>query len=197
MGEVRTISIEILLKSDLITAEESHSLIERLVHNPLITADEILDLDLPAKNRVEALLQPEFLHSGRLRELACDFAGHTLHVFEEAAPDDHRPHECLSAAFLLNAWGLGSWEGLQQTIRESRPALLRFQGKEHLRAYEACRAALLMGAEDAARMAREVAACAQAAAHGKEREDRVSNVEPMVAREKEAAWQLAQIVKML
>jgi hypothetical protein len=197
MGDVKTISIDVLLKSDLITVEDSHSLIERVVLNPQITAAEILGLDLPAKNRVEALLQPEFLHDEKLRELACDFASHTLPIFEKAAPGDYRPHQCLCAAFLLNAWGIGSWEGLQQTIRESRPALLRFQGREHLGAFQACRAALLMGAEDAVWMAREVAACAQVAAHGKEREDRGSNVEPMVAREKEAAWQLAQIVKVL
>lgn len=64
--------------SDLITTEESYDLIERFVLNPQITAAEILELDIPAKNRVEALLQPEFLDESTLRALACDFAAHTL-----------------------------------------------------------------------------------------------------------------------
>jgi hypothetical protein len=54
-----------------------------------------------------------------------------------------------------------------------------------------------MDTEDAAQMAREVAARARMAAHHKEWESRKSNVEPMFAREKEAAWQLAQIIKRL
>lgn len=196
-GKVKTVSVHVLLKSDLITAEESRSLREKLVHSRRITAAEILDLDLPAKNRVEALLRPEFLNDGWLRELACEFAGHTLHIFEEAAPGDRRPHQCLNDAFMLNAWGLGSLEGLQWTINEAGPALLRVRVREHPGALDACRAALLVGDGDAARMAREVAACAQAAAHAKERGERVSSVEPMVAREAEAAWQLALIIEVL
>lgn len=194
---MKTISIDLLLKSDLITAEESYSLIERFVRNPQITAAEILELDLPAKNRVEALLRPEFLNEGQLRELACDFASHTLHIFEEAAPGDYRPHECLCAAFLLNSWGIGSWEQLRETIREARPAIWRFQQMEYVAAFEACRAALMIGSDDAAKMARDVALCTQAAAHRKEWESRKSNVEPRVAREEEAAWQLTQLVKSL
>jgi hypothetical protein len=194
---VKTISVDILLRSELITSEESYSLIERFVRNPHITPTEILDLDLAAKNRVEALLQPEFLNVGTLRDLACDFAAHTLHVFEAHAPDDYRPHECLSTAFLLNTWGIGSWEELRKTINDARPAMRQFEGTEYVSALESCRAALLMGREDAARMAREVAVCAQVAAHRKVWESRKSNIEPMIEREKEAAWQLERIVRKL
>ena len=194
---MKTISVEVLLNSELITTEESHSLIERFVRNPQITAAEILELDISAKNRVEALLQPEFFNEGNLRELACSFAAHTLHVFEMHAPNDFRPHACLSAALLLNTRGVGSWEQLRKTISETRPAMWQFEGTEHVGALEACRAALLTGAEDAARMAREVAACAQTAAHRKEWESRKSNVEPMIAREEEATWQLTEIVKRM
>lgn len=194
---MNTISIEILLKSDLITAEESYDLIERFVINPRIAADEILQLDLPAKNRVEALLQPEFLGKAQLRELACDFAAHTLHVFEAHAPGDHRPHECLKAALLLNTHGIGSWEQLRETIIKAQPAMWQFERTEHIGALEACRAALIVGREDAARMAREVAVCAQIAAHRNIWEHRKNNVEPMLLREKEACWQLVRILKKL
>ena len=194
---VKTISIEVLLKSELITNEESYSLIERFVRNPQVPATEILELDLPAKNRVEALLQQEFLNEGKLRELACDFAAHTLHIFEAHAPNDYRPHECLSFAFLLNTWGIGSWEGLRNTIRDARPALWQFEGTNYVGALEACRGALLMDLEDAARMSREVAMCSQIAAHRHAWENRRSNTEPMNAREEESCWQLEQIMSKL
>jgi hypothetical protein len=194
---MKAISVEILLKSELITTEESHSLIERFVCTPHITAAEILELDLPAKNRVEALLQPEFLNELKLRELACDFAAHTLHIFEAQAPGDYRPHECLSTAFLLNTWELGSWEQLRETIKEARPAMWKLEGSRHVGAVEACRATLLMAYKDAARMAREVAICTQVAAHRNAWENRKDNTEPIVTREIEAAWQLSQIVQRL
>lgn len=191
---MKTISVSVLLDSDLITTEESYDLIERLVLNPQITAAEILELDIPAKNRVEALLQPEFLNEGKLRELACDFAAHTLYIFEVHAPNDHRPHECLSTAFLLNTWNLGTWEQLRQTIRKARPAMWQFEGTEHIGALEACRAALMVGNEDAASMAREIAVCSQIAAHRNAWESRRSNIEPMIEREMEAVWQLEKII---
>lgn len=194
---MNTISIDIILRSELITPEESYELIERSVLSPRITVTEILGLDLPAKNRVEALLQPEFLVESRLRQLACDFAAHTLHVFEAQAPNDYRPHECLSAAFLLNTWGIGSWKQLQKTVREARPAMWQFQGTEHVGAFEACRGALLMAGEDAARVAREAAVCSQIAAHRKVWESKKSNTDPMLEREKEAAWQLERINDLL
>lgn len=194
---MKAISVEVLLKSELITTEESHSLIERFVCAPRITATEILDLDLPAKNRVEALLRPDFLNESRLRELACDFAAHTLHIFEAQAPGDYRPHECLSTAFLLNTWGLGSWEQLRETVKEARAAMWKLEGNRHIGSVEACRATLLMAYEDAARMAREVAICTQIAAHRNAWENRRSNTEPMIARETEAAWQLSQIAQKL
>lgn len=196
-GIVKTISVDVLLKSELITNEDSYSLIERFVRNPQITVAEILELNLPAKNRVEALLQAEFLNEGKLRNLACDFAAHTLHVFEAHAPSDYRPHECLSTAFLLNTWGLSTWEQLKKTIEDARPAMWQFERTAHVGALEACRAVLLIGNDDAARMAREVALCSQMAVHHKAWENRRSNVEPMNAREEEACWQLEQIMKKI
>lgn len=194
---MKTISVDVLLKSDLITTEESYDLIERFVRHPQITAAEILDLDLPAKNRVEALLQPEFLNEGKLRELACDFAAHTLYIFEAHAPNDHRPHECLSTAFLLNTRGIGTWEHLRKTIREARPAMWQFEGTGYVGALAACRAALSVGDQNAVRMAGEVAVYSQIAAHRNVWESRKSNIVAMVAREQEAVWQLERIIKKL
>jgi hypothetical protein len=197
MIQVKSISVEILLKSELISTEESYSLIERFVSAPQITATEILELDLPAKNRVDALLRPEFLNESRLRELACDFAAHTLHIFEAKAPGDYRPHECLSMAFLLNTWGLGSWEQLRDTIKKARHAMWRLERSGHVGAVEACRAALMISNEDAARMAREIALCSQIAVHRSAWDSRKSNTEPMIEREKEASWQLDRMVESL
>lgn len=194
---MKTILVGVLLDSDLITTEESYDLIERYVLHPQITAAEILELDLPARNRVEALLRHEFLTERHLRALACDFAEHTLYVFEAHAPGDRRPHKCLGTAILLNTVGTGTWEQLQRVVDEARPAMWRFEGTEHVGALEACRAALMVGREDAARMAREVAVCSQTAAHRQAWESRKSNTEPMLEREREAAWQLERIAEEL
>jgi len=194
--QVDTISVEILLKSDLITTEESHDLIERYVLRPQITAAEILELALPAKNRVEALLQPEFLNESKLRELACDFSEHTLHIFESQAPEDKRPRRCLNIARLRLA-GRASQQELKAAITEARPSMWRFQSTQYKGAFEASYTVLWLDFEDAGMMARDVARYAQLAAHHQEWEGRKSNTEPMVNREKEASWQLRQIAKRL
>jgi hypothetical protein len=195
--KVSVISLDVLLKSELISQQESYALIINYSSRPFFTASEIIDLDLPARNRVDALLQPEFLSGYKLRELACDFAQHTLHVFEAHAPNDHRPRECIDTAQLLNSWGIGSWERLQNMTREAQPAMWQFQGTEHVGAYEACRAALLLDYEDAACMAREVAICAQTAAHRFIWERGMSWSDLMIGRESEAIWQLEKIVSVL
>lgn len=154
-------------------------------------------MDLPAKNRVDALLRPEVLSEYKLRELAFDFAQHTLYVFEAQAPKDHRPHECLATARLLHSEGIGSWEMLHEMIKEAQPAMWRFQRTQHVGAYEACRAALLLDYEDAGWVAREVAVCTQVAAHRYVWESRKSWSEPMTTREIEAMWQLGKIAEKL
>ena len=191
-----TISVDLLLKSDLITVEESHDLIERYVLCPQITSAEILELDLPAKNRVEALLQPEFLNERKLRELACDFAEHTLHIFELRAPEDKRPRRCLNTARLRLA-GRSSQQELKAAIRDARPSMWRFQSTPYTAAFEASYTVLWLDFEDAGMMARDVARYAQLAAHHQGWESRKSNTEPMFNREKEASWQLRHIAKRL
>lgn len=191
-----TISVEKLLDSELITAEESYGLLERFVIRPQITAPEVLELDLPAKNRVEALLQPEFLPEMQLRELACDFAAHTIHIFESHAPEDHRPRRCLEVA-RLHVAGRASSEEFSAAIKDARPSMWRFQATAYKSAFEASYAVLLLDLEDADMMARDVARYAQLAAHHEVWERRKSSIEPIFNREKEAAWQLSQIMSRL
>src|SRR5947209_12461832 len=97
---MQTIPLDVLLTSDLITTEESHLLVGACTQRPYLSVEEIIALDLPAKNRVEALLRHEFLTEKQLRTLACDFAEHVLYVFEELAPDNLRLHACVEAARL-------------------------------------------------------------------------------------------------
>jgi hypothetical protein len=69
---------DVLLISDLISNEETYPLIGALSHRPYLSAEEVIAPDLPAKNRVGALLRHEFLTERQLRELACDFVEHVL-----------------------------------------------------------------------------------------------------------------------
>lgn len=193
---MKTISINVLLKSDLIATEESYDLIERSVINPAITAAEILELDLPSKNRVEALLQPEFLSESQLRTLGIDFAEHTLRIFESYAPKDYRPRKCVDVARLHLAQQVNINE-LETAIKEARPSMWQFQGTKHESAFYASYAALMLNYEDAAEMVRQVAVYAQKAAHREVWESKKTNAEPLIAREIEAAWQLEQILRFV
>ena len=193
---MKTIPVVRLLDSDLISTEESYDLIERSVLLPQITASEILELDLPAKNRVEAVLQPEFLTEMQLCALACDFAEHTVHIFEAHAPEDPYPRRCIEIARLHLARRASVHE-LRAAIRDAKPSMWRFQRTEHKSAFEASYAVLWLDFEDSDRMARDIARYAQLAAHHMAWESRKSKVEPMFEREREAAWQLEQITKKL
>jgi len=193
---MQSINLHIILNSDLITNEESHLLIGAFSHRPYLSAEEILALDLPAKNRVEALLRREFLTEKQLRKLACDFAEHVLHVFEELASEDFHPRACVQAARLY-AEGVIDIETLEIALNEARPSMQRFRGTEHRGAFEVGWAVLLFDGEDAALMAQEVAVCAQRAAHRKVWESRKSNLELITERETEAVWQLKRIVEQL
>jgi len=63
-----------------------------------LSAIEILDLDIPAEDRVWALLHNEFFSERELQELACDFAESTLHIYEEKYPNDDRPRVVIETA---------------------------------------------------------------------------------------------------
>ncbi len=193
---MKTISVEKLLDSGLISTEETYGLVERSILNPQITAAEILELDLPAKNRVEALLQPEFLSEMQLRQLACDFAEHTLPIFESHAPEDKRPRRCLEVARSHFA-GRASVHEFEVAIKDARLSMWRFQRTEYRSAFEASYAVLLLEYECVDEMACSVAQYAQLAAHHQAWERRKNNVTPMLEREREAAWQLRETVKRL
>jgi|ERR1041385_1482642 hypothetical protein len=190
---MQTIPLDVLLTSDLITTEESHLLLKVFINTLYLSAQEIVALDLPAKNRVEALLRHEFLTEKQLRGLACDFAEHVLHIFEELAPEDFHPRACVEAARLYVDGVIGV-ELLRVALDEARPSMQRFRGTEHVGAFQVGWAVISLADEDAALMAQEVAVCAQMAAHRKAWESRKSNLELITEREAEAMWQLRQIV---
>lgn len=193
---MQTIPLDVLLASDLITTEESHQLIGAFTYSSYLSAEEIIALDLPAKNRVEALLRNEFLPEKQLRKLACHFVEHVLYVFEELAPEDFHPRACVEAAQLY-ADRIIDVELLRVTLEKARPSMQRFRGTEHIGASEVSWAVLLFDGKDAALVAQEVAVCAQRAAHLKAWENRKSDLQPITERETEAAWQLKQIVGKL
>jgi len=145
---------------------------------------------------VEALLRHEFLTERQLRELACKFVEHVLHVFEQRAPTDFYPRACVEAAHLY-AEGIIGVELLRTALEQARPSMQRVRGTEHIGAFEVSWAVLLFDGEDAALMSQEVAVCTQKAAHRKVWENRKSNLEPMMEREIEATWQLQRIAEKL
>src|ERR1044072_744397 len=193
---MNTVALETLLVSDLITNEEAYRLIGAFSYRPYLSAKEVIALDLPAKNRVEALLRREFLTERQLRELASDFIEHVLQVFEEDAPEDFYPRACVEAARLYAAGVIGL-KLLRVALDEARPSMQRFRSTKYVGAFEVGWAVLLLDEEDAASMTKEVAVCAQKAAHGKMWEKRKSDLEPMIEREVEATWQLKRIVERL
>lgn len=195
MGRVQTISTALLLRSELLSIEESHSLKHQLEGRLQLTSSDIIELDLPAKNRVEALLQNAFMEDKQLRGLACDFAEHTLHVFEEHAPRDYRPRKCIEAARLYLAGG--SLEGVQRAVKDAIPAVWLFEKTELVSAFVAGLAVTFLDFDDAGVMAKPVATHCQRATHRKVWESRKSDLELMIGGEKEALWQLSRILEVL
>ena len=188
--------MQVILDSELLSTEETDPLLRLFQSHPQLTAAQILDLDLPAKNRVDALLRHEFLDEKQLRELACAFVEHTLHVYEVRSPEDRRPRNCVEFARL---WlkGAVSQDELQAVIAEAIRAVWRFEGTEFVGVFYAGFAATFLGGEDAGETARAVAIYTQRAAHREAWERRSSNLQLMAGREREATWQLRHIVKII
>jgi len=61
-----------------------------------LTAMDMLDLDIPADDRLWAVLRPELIPEKMLHELACDFAAATLYIWEKKYPNDKRPHNTIA-----------------------------------------------------------------------------------------------------
>lgn len=196
MSQVKTISSNVLLSSELLCAEDSFSLSIELDQRLHLTASEIIEFDLPARNRVEALLREEFLKEEQLRELACDFAEHILQVFEGYCPDDPRPRRFVEITRMYYA-GRTSKENLKPAFIETWRAIERFNEGKRKGAFAAGLAASLLYSGEADKMARDVALWSQNAVHLKAWESRRSNFEPMIGREREAVWQLERIVEKL
>src|SRR5205085_5362921 len=167
-----------------------------LINKGKLSASEIMGLDLPARNRVEVLLRHEFLAEYHLQELACDFAEHTLRVFESYCPDDRRPRKLVETARLYYAGKVGRMD-LKSAFIETWKAIEIFTDAKYTSAFASGLAASLLYSDEAGKMARDVALWSQNAAHRREWESRKSNYELILGREKEAIWQLRLIAKRL
>jgi len=64
-----------------------------------LNAFEILDLDIPLRDRLWLLIGGDILPLTVRTKLCCRFAKHTLHIFEQHATIDVRPREALDAAY--------------------------------------------------------------------------------------------------
>ena len=160
--------------------------------------EEILSLDLPAQNIAEALLRYEFLEEHQLLSLACDFAEHTLKVFEVRAPGDERPKQCIEVARQYISGSAGVNE-LEMALDGAEAACMRFFGTGYTGAFAAL-VALPLLTGDAAHAAREIANASQIAAHRLVYEAHEEKQEPIgkiTARTEEAEWQLERIKERL
>jgi hypothetical protein len=184
------------LSSELLSAEDSFSLSIELNHRLQLTVSEIIELDLPARNRVEALLQKEFLKEIQLRELACDFAERTLQIFEWYCPDDPRPRNFVKIARLYYAGKL-SKERLKDAFTDTWNSIERFNERRYKAAFASGLATTLLYSGEADEMARDVALWSQNATHRRDWESRRSNFELLTGMEREALWQLERIVEKL
>lgn len=193
---IKTIPAQVILDSELLSAEETQPLRRLFQSHPQLTAAEVLALDLPARNRVDALLRHEFLEERQLRELACDFVEHTLHIYEVCSREEYRPRKCLEGA-RLQLRGAVSREELQAVIAETIRVVWRFEGTEFVGAFQAGFAATFLGGKDAGETARAVAIYTQRAAHRAVWESRKSNVQLMTGKEREATWQLKRIAERI
>jgi hypothetical protein len=63
-----------------------------------LTALEILDLKVPGKDRLWAVLRNEFFTDAELRELACDYAESVIGFYESKFPGDDRPRNAIRVA---------------------------------------------------------------------------------------------------
>ena len=196
MTQADAISSTVLLSSGLLCGEDSHALSIELEERLQLTPSEIISLDLPARNRVEALLRKEFLNEDQLRELACEFAEHTLPVFEWYCPEDPRPRDFVESARLYYAGKTGKAR-LKDAFIETWNSIERFNEGKHKAAFASGLAASLLYSGEADKIARDVALWAQNAVHLKKWENRRSNFEPMTGKEREAMWQLKRIVEKL
>lgn len=192
----KTIPAQIILESVLLSEEEAFPLKRRLESQESLTAEQILALDIPSKNRVDALLRYEFIREKDLRVLSCDFARHTLHIFESRVPYDRSLRQCLLTARDY-ARGIIDREELQDAIRRVIPVVWKLEGTPFIGSFESGMAVTFLDYRNASELARIVAVHTQRAAHRYFWENRKSNVQPMTAREKEASWQLKRIATVL
>ncbi len=62
-----------------------------------LTAIDILRLDIPAKDKLWAVLREDLVEESILHEASCQFAESVLHIFEKEYPEDDRPRKLIEA----------------------------------------------------------------------------------------------------
>lgn len=95
---MKTVTLEQILKWNPCSDYSERRLKKLAAGRTEISAQEILDLNIPVEDRLWAVLRNDFFTDSELRLLACDFTEHTLHIFERAHPGDARPRETIEVA---------------------------------------------------------------------------------------------------
>ena len=116
-----------------------------------LTILDILALDIPAADRLWAVLRNEFFTDEQLHTLACDFAEHVVHL----CGDDPRPQAAIDAkrAWLRGEISAAAWAAASAAAWDAAWAAGRAAGRDAARAAAraAAWAATWAAASDAAR----------------------------------------------
>ena len=73
-------------------------IIKLLAGRKKISAQAILKLDIPDKDKIWAVLRFEYFSQKELVLIACEIAMTTLSIFEKKYPEDRRPRDAIKAA---------------------------------------------------------------------------------------------------
>lgn len=142
---------------------------------PELTVLDILDLDIPAEDKLWATLHSELIPEQDLHELACRFAEDVLPIYEREYPDDHRPRRAIETKRKwlkgeatdeeLESARLEAWAAVW-AARAAGARAMAIAARAAVRA--AVQAAWAAGARAAWAVAREAAAEAWAAREARE-----------------------------
>ena len=128
---------------------------------------EILNLDIPAMDRLWVVLRPEIIPERELRLLACAFARTSLPLYERDYPEDARPRTAIETAERY-ARGSATREELAAAEAAAWAAAWAAAASAAEAAWAAARAAARAAASAAARAAARAAEAAAWAARDAE-----------------------------
>lgn len=138
-------------------------LIEAFAGLQSLTPAEVLDLDLPAEDRLWVVLRPEVLCERSMRLIACDVATWVLRHYEAYRPDDDRPRRAIETARRF-AVGEATQKELEFAAESARYAAYAARAGARGAAWSAAFSAERSAAEAAAWAARDAAWAARAGA---------------------------------